>query len=144
MHEYIMSDAEYRNVTVQAVSNVVASDSLPNMTTRTVKSPLLDPHSVLCMPSKLTALLLLHVQMPHEEVAKRYGVKRASVKMLQDSAGKFALMVAAFCECLGWNNLDLLISQFQVSASTPPPPTPPCTPPPPPHGGHLLQVPGSE
>ena len=54
-------------------------------------------------------------QMPHDEVSKKYGVARAQVKNLQESAGKFALMVAAFCECLGWNNLDLLISQFQVS-----------------------------
>lgn len=71
------------------------------------------------------ALLLLHAinddsaalpaaQMPHDEVSKKYGVSRAQVKNLQESAGKFALMVAAFCECLGWNNLDLLISQFQV------------------------------
>ena len=54
-------------------------------------------------------------QMPHDEVSKKYDVSRAQVKNLQESAGKFALMVAAFCECLGWNNLDLLISQFQVS-----------------------------
>lgn len=55
--------------------------------------------------------------MPHDEVSKRYGVQRARVKELQESAGKFALMVAAFCECLGWSNLDLLISQFQVLSS---------------------------
>ena len=53
--------------------------------------------------------------MPHDEVAKKYGVQRARVKDLQESAGKFALMVAAFCECLGWDYLDILISKFQVS-----------------------------
>ena len=58
--------------------------------------------------------------MPHDEVSKKYSVSRAQVKNLQESAGKFALMVAAFCECLGWNNLDLLISQFQVCVANHP------------------------
>ncbi len=53
--------------------------------------------------------------MPHDEVATRYGTTRSRVKDLQESAGKFALMVAAFCECLGWSDLDILISKFQVS-----------------------------
>ena len=47
-------------------------------------------------------------------MAKKYGVPRAKVKELQESASKFALMVAAFCECLGWSDLDILISKFQV------------------------------
>ncbi len=55
------------------------------------------------------------LQVPHDEVATRYGTTRSRVKDLQESAGKFALMVAAFCECLGWSDLDILISKFQVS-----------------------------
>ena len=54
------------------------------------------------------------MQVPHDEVAEKFGVHRARVKALQESAGKFALMVAAFCECLGWSDLDILISKFQV------------------------------
>ena len=54
------------------------------------------------------------LQTPHDDVAKKYGVPRAKVKELQESASKFALMVAAFCECLGWSDLDILISKFQV------------------------------
>ena len=57
----------------------------------------------------------LMMQVPHDEVATRYGTTRSRVKDLQESAGKFALMVAAFCECLGWSDLDILISKFQVS-----------------------------
>jgi len=55
------------------------------------------------------------LQVPHDEVATRYGTTRSRVKGLQESAGKFALMVAAFCECLGWSDLDILISKLQVS-----------------------------
>ncbi len=57
------------------------------------------------------------VQVPHDDVAKKFGVHRTKVKELQESAGKFALMVAAFCECLGWSDLDILISKFQVLVS---------------------------
>ncbi|DBA82952.1 TPA: hypothetical protein ACH3X1_006731 [Trebouxia sp. C0004] len=64
----------------------------------------------------LMALMLNDViqEVPHDEVATRYGTTRSRVKDLQESAGKFALMVAAFCECLGWSDLDILISKFQV------------------------------
>lgn len=54
------------------------------------------------------------LQVPHDDVAKKYGSSRSRVKDLQESASKFALMVAAFCECLGWSDLDILISKFQV------------------------------
>ena len=71
-------------------------------------------HGVLCTCTDGITFVRSLTQVPHDEVAKRYGVHRARVKDLQESAGKFALMVAAFCECLGWSDLDILISKFQV------------------------------
>lgn len=47
-------------------------------------------------------------------VQKKYAVGRGEVQNLQDHAARFASMVAAFCERLGWYDLEALIVKFQV------------------------------
>ena len=55
---------------------------------------------------------LVH-EMPLDTVARKYGANRGMLQSLQGSAGTFAGMVTIFCRKLGWNNLDMLLSQFQ-------------------------------
>lgn len=43
-----------------------------------------------------------------------YGVKRFVTQQLQEQAGKHAGMMAAFCERMGWRNLEMLIAAFQA------------------------------
>ena len=47
-----------------------------------------------------------------QEVCEEYKVARGVVQGLQDRAQRFASMVAAFCERLGWHDLEILISKF--------------------------------
>lgn len=49
-----------------------------------------------------------------EEVAERFKLPRGALQGLQERAGKSAGMVAAFCERLGWQDLEMLIAKFQV------------------------------
>jgi DNA polymerase theta len=35
------------------------------------------------------------------------------IQALQENAGRFASMVSAFCQRLGWNDLEGLVSKFQ-------------------------------
>lgn len=58
------------------------------------------------------------MQVAHDTIAAQYNISRSNVATLQDNAGKFAGMVAAFCECLGYSDLETLISKFQVSNNT--------------------------
>jgi DNA polymerase theta len=59
------------------------------------------------------ALQDLVKEVPIATVALKYGISKGLVQSLQTSAGMFAGMVTVFCEKLGWNNLELLLSQFQ-------------------------------
>ena len=54
--------------------------------------------------------------MSVEECAKNYGVEATQIGGLQDRGGRFAGMLAAFCERLGYRDLEALIAKFQVSA----------------------------
>ncbi len=49
-------------------------------------------------------------------IFERYGVKRFVTQQLQEQAGKHAGMMAAFCERMGWRNLEMLIAAFQAGA----------------------------
>jgi hypothetical protein len=54
-------------------------------------------------------------QMPIDLILEKYGFDkkgRGAVERLQESAAKFAAMVAAFCERLGWSDLEFLITRF--------------------------------
>ena len=69
--------------------------------------PLLGVLSIYPLPSS--------PQMPLLEVLSKYMLlnDKAFVSSLQERASKFAAMVAAFCEKLGWIELEMLISKFQ-------------------------------
>lgn len=49
-----------------------------------------------------------------EELQAKYGVKQGPLHQLQERAGPFAAMVAAFCHRLGWVDLEELIAKLQV------------------------------
>ena len=55
---------------------------------------------------------LVH-EVPLDTVARRYGASRGMLQSLQSSAATFSGMVTVFCHKLGWNNLEMLLSQFQ-------------------------------
>ena len=55
---------------------------------------------------------LVH-EVPIRRVALQYGATKGLLQTLQSAAGTFAGMVTAFCNRLGWSNLELLLSQFQ-------------------------------
>jgi hypothetical protein len=48
------------------------------------------------------------------DVQQKYAVPRGTIQGLQDRASRFASMVAAFCERLGWYDMEALITKFQV------------------------------
>jgi DNA polymerase theta len=51
------------------------------------------------------------------EVSDSFKVPRGTVQALQASAGRFAAMVSGFCERLGWQDLEGLVSKFQSRVS---------------------------
>ncbi len=56
----------------------------------------------------------MHGQVEPQVILERYGVKRFVTQQLQEQAGKHAGMMAAFCERMGWRNLEMLIAAFQA------------------------------
>ncbi|XP_076922423.1 helicase and polymerase-containing protein TEBICHI-like [Bidens hawaiensis] len=56
-------------------------------------------------------------EVPVAEVCEGFKVARGMVQSLQENAGRFASMVAVFCERLGWNDLESLFSKFQNRVS---------------------------
>eukprot|EP00798_Chlamydomonas_sp_ICE-L_P002967 gene2967-12975_t len=54
-------------------------------------------------------------EMPMVDVQEKYGMPqgRGALQGLQERATKFASMVAAFCERLGWADLEVLVTKFQ-------------------------------
>ena len=56
-------------------------------------------------------------QVSVEECARNFKVQAEKIAGLQDRAGKFAGMLAAFCERLGWRDLEALIAKFQVRSA---------------------------
>ncbi|XP_054015016.1 DNA polymerase theta [Hylaeus anthracinus] len=63
-----------------------------------------------------TALALhdLVREVPLNTVCKKYGCCRGVLQSLQQSASTFAGMVTQFCKQLGWDCMELLVSQFQT------------------------------
>ncbi|XP_034194144.2 DNA polymerase theta isoform X1 [Osmia lignaria lignaria] len=56
---------------------------------------------------------LVH-EVPLSTVCKKYGCCRGILQSLQQSASAFAGMVTQFCKQLGWDCMELLVSQFQA------------------------------
>ncbi|XP_020228897.1 helicase and polymerase-containing protein TEBICHI [Cajanus cajan] len=62
-------------------------------------------------------LSLLVQETPVGEVCAAFKVARGMVQALQENAGRFASMVAVFCERLGWHDLEGLVAKFQNRVS---------------------------
>ncbi|KAH1213191.1 Helicase and polymerase-containing protein TEBICHI [Glycine max] len=62
-------------------------------------------------------LSLLVQEIPVGEVCEAFKVARGMVQALQENAGRFASMVAVFCERLGWHDLEGLVAKFQNRVS---------------------------
>ncbi|XP_076234404.1 DNA polymerase theta [Calliopsis andreniformis] len=63
-----------------------------------------------------TALALYDLvrEVPLNTVCKKYGCCRGVLQSLQQSASTFAGMITQFCKQLGWDCMELLVSQFQT------------------------------
>ncbi|KYN42028.1 Helicase POLQ-like protein [Trachymyrmex septentrionalis] len=53
-------------------------------------------------------------EVPLHAVCKKYGCCRGVLQTLQQSAATYAGMVTQFCKQLGWDCMELLVSQFQT------------------------------
>lgn len=51
------------------------------------------------------------------EVCEGFKVARGMVQSLQENTGRFASMIAVFCERLGWHDLESLFAKFQNRVS---------------------------
>ncbi|CAJ1972305.1 unnamed protein product [Sphenostylis stenocarpa] len=56
-------------------------------------------------------------EIPVGDVCEAFKVARGMVQSLQENAGRFASMVAVFCERLGWHDLEGLVAKFQNRVS---------------------------
>ena len=58
-----------------------------------------------------------------EAIRDRYGVESKEVMELKEHAARMASMMGAFCGRMGYSDLEVLISRFQVSPlqMSPPP-----------------------
>ncbi|XP_057854248.2 helicase and polymerase-containing protein TEBICHI isoform X1 [Cryptomeria japonica] len=65
------------------------------------------------------ALMLAQLvqEVPLNVVCEDFKVPRGMIQVLQESAGRFASMITAFCERLGWHDLEGLVSKFQNRVS---------------------------
>ena len=52
-------------------------------------------------------------EVPIGHVCRKYSTSKGLLQSLQSASGAFSGMVTAFCNKLGWTNLELLLSQFQ-------------------------------
>ena len=50
-----------------------------------------------------------------EAIRDRYGVESKEIIELKENAARMASMMGAFCGRMGYNDLEVLISRFQVS-----------------------------
>lgn len=54
------------------------------------------------------------MQTHAQKLDREYGVLRYRAQALQEQAGKYAGMVAKFCQRMGWTDLEGLIARLQV------------------------------
>ncbi|KAM0921821.1 hypothetical protein ACQ4PT_006730 [Festuca glaucescens] len=56
-------------------------------------------------------------EVPVTDVCESFKVARGTIQGLQENAGRFASMVSAFCQRLGWHDLEGLVAKFQNRVS---------------------------
>ncbi|XP_017766865.1 PREDICTED: DNA polymerase theta-like [Eufriesea mexicana] len=84
--------------------------------TSTIKG-IVRPGKLLNIHKRFYTALALHDlvrEVPLNTVCKKYGCCRGVLQTLQQSASTFAGMVTQFCKQLGWDCMELLVSQFQT------------------------------
>ncbi|XP_015793184.1 DNA polymerase theta-like [Tetranychus urticae] len=59
------------------------------------------------------ALAELVKETPLRQVAEKFGIPRGELQAVQQSAATFAGIITMFCQKLGYNNLELIIGQYQ-------------------------------
>ncbi|XP_067215522.1 DNA polymerase theta isoform X2 [Linepithema humile] len=75
------------------------------------------PGKLLNIHRRFYSALALHdlvKEVPLNAVCKKYGCCRGVLQSLQQSAATYAGMVTQFCKQLGWDCMELLVSQFQT------------------------------
>lgn len=53
------------------------------------------------------------LQISLDQITGLYGIARGNIQLLQERSGRFASMVAAFCERMGWMDLEAIVAKFQ-------------------------------
>ncbi|KAK0079774.1 hypothetical protein PV326_008551 [Microctonus aethiopoides] len=75
------------------------------------------PGKILDIHKRFYTALALHDlvrEIPLNKVCNKYNCCRGVIQSLQQTASTFAGMVTQFCKKLGWNCIELLVSQFQA------------------------------
>ncbi|KAG7210234.1 hypothetical protein KM043_011783 [Ampulex compressa] len=75
------------------------------------------PGKLLSIHKRFYTALALHDlvrETPLHVVSKKYGCCRGILQSLQQTAATFAGMVTQFCKQLGWDCIEILVSQFQT------------------------------
>ncbi|KAL6774134.1 POLQ1 [Auxenochlorella protothecoides x Auxenochlorella symbiontica] len=62
------------------------------------------------------ALILRDVlaEVDLQEISRKFGAAQGAIQGLQERSSRFASMLAAFCERLQWQDLEMLVSKFQA------------------------------
>ncbi|KAL6854375.1 hypothetical protein ACP4OV_019278 [Aristida adscensionis] len=81
--------------------------------------PLINDQTIRVSKRFYVALMLsrLTQEIPVAGVCEAFKVARGTIQALQENAGRFASMVSAFCQRLGWQDLEGLVAKFQNRVS---------------------------
>ncbi|AQK40089.1 Helicase and polymerase-containing protein TEBICHI [Zea mays] len=92
---------------------------LSNKSAQAAGNTLVSEHTIRVSKRFYVALMLsrLAQEIPIADVCETFKVARGMIQALQENAGRFASMVSAFCQRLGWNDLEGLVSKFQNRVS---------------------------
>ncbi|CAD6343940.1 unnamed protein product [Miscanthus lutarioriparius] len=92
---------------------------LSNKSAQAGGNALVSEHTLRVSKRFYVALMLsrLAQEIPIADVCETFKVARGMIQALQENAGRFASMVSAFCQRLGWNDLEGLVSKFQNRVS---------------------------
>ncbi|KAJ1257461.1 hypothetical protein BS78_K017400 [Paspalum vaginatum] len=92
---------------------------LNKLQVQTSGNSLINEHTLRVSKRFYVALMLsrLAQEIPVADVCEAFKVARGMIQALQDNAGRFASMVSAFCQRLGWHDLEGLVAKFQNRVS---------------------------
>ncbi|WVZ89441.1 hypothetical protein U9M48_035849 [Paspalum notatum var. saurae] len=92
---------------------------LNKLQVQTGGNSLINEHTLRVSKRFYVALMLsrLAQEIPVADVCEAFKVARGMIQALQENAGRFASMVSAFCQRLGWHDLEGLVAKFQNRVS---------------------------